>query len=204
MSKRWLFAVAIALPMLAGSLEAQGGVRTRPGALRALRRAEKEQKQEQKQEMKQEDQRKLGADAPVNQKNQLLQQQIRRTMWRVAKQRIGFTDDQMLRIERTSQRFDQQRRILAQTEVAQRRAMRTEILSDSANQGNITAALDQLHAVQQRRLDLQAEEQKEFATFMTPLQRAKYMALQEQVRRRLQELTRARPDSSNAKLPEAP
>jgi hypothetical protein len=46
---------------------------------------------------------------------------------------------------------------------------------------------------------MQAEEQKEFATFMTPLQRAKFLALQEQVRKRLQELVRARPDSA---LPE--
>ncbi|MEO8620458.1 MAG: hypothetical protein ABI625_05290 [bacterium] len=188
------------LPMLAGSVDAQSGVRTRPGAVRALRRAEKEQKQEEKQE----ERGKLAPDAPLSQRNQLLQQQIRRSLWRVAKLRIGFTDDQMLRIERTSQRFDQQRRMLAQTEVAQRRAMRAEILSDSANQGNIATALEQLHSVQQRRLDLQAEEQKEFASFMTPLQRAKFMALQEQVRRRLQDLTRARPDSSSAKLPDAP
>ncbi|MEP7002251.1 MAG: hypothetical protein ABI969_17310 [bacterium] len=204
MSQRWLFVAVFALPMLAGSLDAQGGVRTRSGALRALRRAEKEQMQEQKQELKQEEQGKLAPRAPMNQRNMLLQQQIRRSLWRVAKQRIGFTDDQMLRIERTSQRFDQQRRVLAQTEVAQRRAMRAEILSDSANQGNIAAALDQLHTVQQRRLDLQEDEQKEFASFMTPLQRAKFMALQEQVRRRLQDLTRARPDSNSVKLPDAP
>ena len=172
---------ALALPIVAGSLEAQGGLRGRPGALRA-------QKQEQRQE--------LPEGAQPN-RNQQLQQQVRRSLWKVAKQRIGFSDDQMLRLERTSQRFDQQRRMLAQEERARRVAMRTEILADSdANQDNIAAALEQLHALQQRRLDLQAEEQKEFASFMTPLQRAKFTALQEQVRKRMLELTRARPDSA--------
>lgn len=193
MSRRMLLVAALALPIVAGSLEAQGELRNRPGTLREARRA---QKQEQRQELPQ---------GVQPNRNQQLQQQIRRSLWRVAKQRIGFSDDQMLRLERTSQRFDQQRRMLAQEEKAQRVAMRTEILADSsANQSNIAIALEQLHGLQQRRLDLQAEEQKEFATFMTPLQRAKFMALQEQVRRRLQDLARARPDSTAVKLPDAP
>lgn len=193
MSRRMLLVAALALPIVAGSLEAQGELRNRPGTLREARLA---QKQEQRQELPQ---------GVQPNRNQQLQQQIRRSLWRVAKQRIGFSDDQMLRLERTSQRFDQQRRMLAQEEKAQRVAMRTEILADSsANQSNIAIALEQLHGLQQRRLDLQAEEQKEFATFMTPLQRAKFMALQEQVRRRLQDLARARPDSIAVKLPDAP
>jgi hypothetical protein len=190
MSRTLLLAVAIALPIISGSLEAQGG--DRPGVLRPNRRAPQQEQQQ------------LPSGAQAN-RNQQLQQQIRRSFWRVAKQRIGFSDDQMLRLERTSQRFDQQRRILAQEEKAQRVAMRTEILADSnANQNNVAVALEQLHVLQQRRLDLLAEEQKEFATFMTPLQRAKFMALQEQVRRRLQDLARARPDSAAVKLPAAP
>ena len=131
-------------------------------------------------------------------RSMLLQQQIRRTLWRVTKQRLSLSDDQMLRLERTSQRFEYQRRGLAQEEKAQRIAMRVEILADSAaNQGAIATALDQLHSIQQRRLDLQAAEQKEFEAFLTPLQRARFMALQEQVRRRLQEVRRGKPDASS-------
>ena len=190
MIRRVLLVAAFLLPVLAGSIEAQGGLRNRPGALRPNRRLPA-----------------TGDELPGAQpsRNLQLQQQVRRSFWRVAKLRIGFTDDQMLRLERTSQRFDQQRRQLAQDERAQRVAMRTQILADSgADQSAIASALDQLHALQQRRLDLVAEEQKEFATFMSPLQRAKFMALQEQVRRRLQELARARPDSAAIKLPELP
>lgn len=179
-----LLMAAFALPIVVGSLEAQSVTGSRPDP--------KEQRQQ---------------TPPVAQpsRNLQLQQQVRRSLWRVAKQRIGFSDEQMLRLEQTSKRFDQQRRLLAQEEKAQRVALRTEILADSsANQGNIAAALLHLHGLQQRRLDLQAEEQKEFATFMTPLQRAKFTALQDQVRRRLQELARARPDSTASKLLGAP
>jgi hypothetical protein len=192
MIRRIVIVAALMLPLAIGSLAGQGigGRRIRPEIVRPDRRAAQQQDDV--------------AGAQPN-RNQLLQQQIRRTLWRVTKQRIGFSDEQMLRLERTSLRFDRQRRQLAQDEKAQRISMRSEILADSgANQANIAASLDRLHAIQQRRLDLIAEEQKEFATFMTPLQRAKFMALQEQVRRRLQDLARNQPDSAAAQIPDTP
>ena len=138
-------------------------------------------------------------------RTQQLQQQIRRSLWRVTKQQLGFSDEQMLRLEHTTQRYDLQRRALAQQEKAQRVALRTEMLADTAaDQGIIAAALDQIHTVQVRRVELQGEEQTELAAFMTPLQRARFTTLQEQVRRRLQELARARADSSAAPAPNAP
>ena len=134
-----------------------------------------------------------------NPRRQQLEQQVRRGLWQVAKRRIGFTDEQMTRLEQTTQRFDQRRRALALEEKAQRVSLRTEILADSsANQATIAASLEKLQEVQRKRLEMQVEEQQEFATFMTPLQRAKFAALQEQVRKRLQELVRARPDSAAA------
>jgi hypothetical protein len=175
-----LFAVLM-LSLVAGTAGAQGagGLRNRPGALRPGRRLEQQPPD----------------DAPAA-RRQMLEVQIRRRLWQVAKQRIGFSDAQMLQLERTSQRFDVRRRQLAQEEKAQRVALRREILADSAaNQAVIASSLERLHDLQRQRLDMQTEEEKEFATFMTPLQRAKFLALQEQVRRRLQELVRARPDS---------
>jgi hypothetical protein len=171
-----------------GEIASAQVVRSRPGLLRPNRRIEQQPPD----------------DQPPGQnpaRRQMLEQQIRRTFWRVAKNRIGFTEEQMTRLERISQRFDQRRRVLAQQERLLRVAMRREILSDSsANQGAIATALDQLQALQRQRLDLQEEEQREFSAFMTPLQRAKFLALQEQVRKRMQELVRARPDSGVSSL----
>lgn len=187
--RRVVLLCALAMPLLASSLEAQGGLGARAGAVRINRRA-----------------RQLEAEGKLQpNRTQQLQQQIRRSLWRVTKQRLAFSDEQMLRLERTSQRYDQQRRTLAQQEKAQRVALRTEMLADTAaNQAAIAAALDEIHSVQVRRLELQADEQKELAAFMTPLQRATFTTLQEQVRRRLQELARSRADSGAAALPSSP
>jgi hypothetical protein len=46
--------------------------------------------------------------------------------------------------------------------------------------------------VQRRRLELATEEQRELAAIMTPVQRARYLALQETVRRRADEMRRRR------------
>ena len=180
---------AMALPCLASSLPAQGVLGGRRGASRLKPRAAQ-----------------LPRDGDLQpNRAQQLQQQIRQSLWRVTKERLGFSDDQMLRLESASRRYDQQRRALAQQEKAQRVTLRTEMLADTAaNQAAIAEALEQIHAVQVRRLELQAEEQKELAAFMTPLQRATFATLQEQVRRRLQELARARADSAAAPPPSAP
>jgi hypothetical protein len=57
-----------------------------------------------------------------------------------------------------------------------------------ANQDRIGTALDRVLQLQRDRIDLQIEEQRELSTFMSPLQRARYAALQEQIRRRLEGL----------------
>jgi hypothetical protein len=130
-------------------------------------------------------------------RRQQMEQQLRRNLWQIAKQRIGFSDAQMTQLQRTSQRFDERRRALQQDEHAQRLLLRQELLADTnADQSRVAQALDRLHLLQRQRVDLLIEEQKEFATFMTPVQRAKYAALQEQVRRRVDALRRQRPDSA--------
>lgn len=125
-----------------------------------------------------------------------MEQQLRRNLWQIAKQRIGFSDAQMAQLASTSKRFDERRRALVVEERAQRMTLRQELLADTnADQDRVAKALDRLHQLQRDRVDLQIEEQREFATFMTPVQRAKYAALQEQIRRRVEALRRQRPDS---------
>ena len=210
------FVAAFSLLLAAGAnAHAQGGAGAR-AAIRAARRAEQQQQQQERQAQRQAarqaspqqgspQQGSAQQGSPQQLKRQQLQQQVRQTLWRVTKQRIGFNDEQMLRLELTSQRFDQERRQLALDEKAERVTMRREILADSAaNQATIATALDRLHAVQQRRLDIQAEEQKEFSAFMTPLQRARFAALQEQVRKRLQEYDRAQAQPTGDAPPVSP
>ncbi|CAN5226848.1 hypothetical protein BH09GEM1_BH09GEM1_36350 [soil metagenome] len=192
--------LAISLLALGATTQAQGAQGAR-AAIRANRRAAQQQ---QKAAQRQEKQDAPQAASPLAARQQL-QQQVRRSLWRVTKLRIGLTDEQMLRLERTSQRYDQERRQLAIEEKSHRVNLRREILADSAaDQSAIASALDRLHAVQQRRLDLQADEQKEFSSFMTPLQRARFGALQEQVRKRLQEFDKSRAQAPADALPASP
>jgi hypothetical protein len=77
--------------------------------------------------------------------------------------------------------------------------MRREILAGrAADQSQVATALDRVLRIQRERIDLQIEEQRAFAEFMTPVQRARYAALQEQLRRRAERLrqTRAGADST--------
>lgn len=130
------------------------------------------------------------------QPRQQLEARLRQGLWRVTKRRVGLDDAQMSRLTQTSQRFEVRRRALAVDERQQRQTLRAEILAgDGANQDRVAEALDRLLALQRQRIDLQVEEQREFSAFMTPLQRAKYAALQEQVRRRVEKLKQQRADS---------
>lgn len=143
--------------------------------------------------------RRLDAPGTAGRRRAQMEQQLRRNLWQIAKQRIGFTDAQMVQLASTSKRYDERRRALAVEERAQRMTLRQELLADArADQDRVAKALDRLHQLQRDRVDLQIEEQREFASFMTPVQRAKYAALQEQVRRRVEALRRQRPDSGVA------
>lgn len=122
-------------------------------------------------------------------RRQQLEARLRQGLWRVTKNRVGLTDDQMSKLAQTSRPFEAQRRELATQEREQRLALRREILAgQNADQQHIGAALDRVLELQRRRAQLQIDEQRALGAFMTPLQRAKYAALQEQLRRRAENL----------------
>jgi Spy/CpxP family protein refolding chaperone len=118
-----------------------------------------------------------------------LEARLRRGLWRVVKNRIGLTDAQMTQLAEANRSFDARRKALAAQERAERQALRREALAGaSADQPRIAASIDKVLQIQRQRVDLQIEEQHALAAFMTPLQRAKYAALQEQLRRRADRL----------------
>jgi Spy/CpxP family protein refolding chaperone len=117
---------------------------------------------------------------------------IRQRFARLLRERVGLSDDQLRRLAPISRGFDARRQTLFREERAVRQALRRELGAASPDQARIAAQIDQLFALQRRRLDLAAEEQRELATFMTPAQRARYLALQEHLRRRAEEMRRRR------------
>jgi len=122
-------------------------------------------------------------------RRQQLEARLRQQLWRVTKNRVGLTDEQMTRLAETSRPFETQRRQLAMQERNERLALRREILAGvNANQDRVATSLDRVLELQRRRAQLQIDEQRALAAFMTPVQRAKYAALQEQLRRRAENL----------------
>jgi Spy/CpxP family protein refolding chaperone len=69
-----------------------------------------------------------------------------------------------------------------------RRELREQLMSGTADQTRVASLLDQAMLLERQRLDLTQSEQREFAKFLTPVQRAKLFGLQNEMRRRAQEL----------------
>jgi Spy/CpxP family protein refolding chaperone len=117
-----------------------------------------------------------------------LEARFRQQFARVVQQRVGLTDDQMARLRPINQKYAEQRRALQTQErsarISLQRALRNPGLADSAE---VSRLLQQLVETQQRRATLLETEQRELATIMTPLQRARFMALQEQLRRQVEQ-----------------
>lgn len=120
-----------------------------------------------------------------------LQRRFQQMLYQVTRERVGLTDEQMKRLVPVNQRFTTQRREIQRQERQTRVALRDAIRDSSqVDQGKITEYLDRLVDLQRQRVELLAQEQKDLAEFMTPLQRAKYTAIQEQVRQRIEQMRR--------------
>lgn len=133
-----------------------------------------------------------------------MERQFQRNLWQIAQRQIGLSDEQMTRLQQTSRRFDERRRALAVEERTLRATLRRQLSNETKSDGSaadnpdqavVGKTLDRVHELQRERIDLQIEEHRAFAAFMTPVQRARYAALQEQVRRRVEMLRRNRADS---------
>lgn len=114
-----------------------------------------------------------------------LERRVRQRMGQVLRRELGLSDDQMRRLEATNRRFEPQRRALFLQEREVRGGLRDEMMSgDTTRQVQVAGLLDQMLVLQRHRLELLEAEQKELATFLSPIQRAKYFGLEEQIRRR--------------------
>lgn len=117
-----------------------------------------------------------------------LEQQFRERVAKVAQQRLGLTDVQMTQLQQSNARFAPRLQQLVTQERETRRQLRLEMTSATPNQSHVNQLIDTSLQLQKQRIAVVEEEQKDLARFMTPVQRAKYIALQQQLRRRAQEL----------------
>ena len=119
-----------------------------------------------------------------------LEQQFRQRVAALAKERIGLNDAQMTQLAQSNARFGPRLNQIATQERDTRQQLRTELTATEPNQQRVSSLLDTSLQLQKQRISVVEEEQKDLARFMTPVQRARYIALQQQFRRRTQELAR--------------
>ena len=117
-----------------------------------------------------------------------MERRIRQRFYEVVRQRAGLDDNQMRRLSDVNGKYEPRRRELLQEENQTRRALRAELApGGKPDDAKVSAGLAKLQDIRRQRLEIDDEEQRDLAGFMTPIQRARYHSLQEQLRRRLEQ-----------------
>ena len=115
--------------------------------------------------------------------------QFQQRLAQIVQRQLGLTDAQLQQVIAVNKKYEQPRFLLVQQERDIRISIRDELLrGDQADQGRVSRLLDEMMKVQTQRLQILQNEQKDLAAFLTPVQRAKYLGIQEQVRKRLQQM----------------
>lgn len=148
---------------------------------------------------------------PGRMNREQMEQNFRAQLAKLLKTQLGLNEEGMRQLSDVNQRFDRQRRDLLRREMMTRRGLRDEVLrGDSANAGRIDQLLADQVRIERERIDLTEAEQRELAKFLTPVQRAKYLGVQEQIRRQMDQMRGRRggmppgdqpPDSFRRKRP---
>jgi periplasmic protein CpxP/Spy len=119
-----------------------------------------------------------------------LEQRVRERAAAITRERLVLNDSQMQQLQRVNTRFGPQLSAVATQERTSRRQLRQELMAAQPNQTRVSALLDASIRLQKQRIALIEAEQKELAAFLTPVQRARYLALQAQFRNRADQLSR--------------
>lgn len=140
-----------------------------------------------------------------------IEQQLQRRIGQIMKERLALTDAQLTQLEAVTMKLERERRAVRGEEWRIRTALRAQLLSgDSASNDVVGELLDRMPRVERRRIELMETEQRELSAFLTPVQRARYMALQDEIRKNMDEIRRrrsndhdpssGRPDNSNRSM----
>jgi Spy/CpxP family protein refolding chaperone len=115
------------------------------------------------------------------------------------RERLELTDQQAVRLDAVSRRYMRERDDLVSREREVRMALRAQVAPGAAaDQARTAGLLDEMLRLQAVRLQLVTREQRELATFLTPVQRARFIALQEQMQRAVQQARQRRTGAAGA------
>ena len=123
-----------------------------------------------------------------------LEGMVRERIGQMVRRQLGLDDAQVQNLQATNARFADRRRTLMEQERDIRMSLRDEMSSgDSSRQKQVGDLMDRMVRAQRQRIDLLEEEQRELGSFLTPMQRATYFGMEEQLRNRLDQMGRGGP-----------
>jgi len=131
-------------------------------------------------------------DQPAPQRRQLLQQVIERLMEN-GRVQAGLTDEQFGRYREIARRSITSRNAIQNRERALWRALEGQMRPGvAADDDSVTVLLDSLVAVPEQLVDARQLEQREYAEFLTPVQRAQLMLVHRRFENNIQQILRRR------------
>jgi hypothetical protein len=131
-----------------------------------------------------------------------LRRQVMERLVQSFRTQAGLTPEQDERFRVVVARSLQQRRQLEQQERMLWRALQDQMRPGvAANPDSLTGLLDGLLAAQQSRVDQARDEQREYAAFLTPIQRAQLTLMLQQLQRQIEQVLQRRPMRQGGRVP---
>ncbi|HEY2163650.1 MAG TPA: hypothetical protein VGH04_06665 [Gemmatimonadaceae bacterium] len=120
----------------------------------------------------------------------LLQRQVRQAWVGRVRRQLNLNPEQMRTLSQVNTKYDRQRGGIQRDEHQARLALKSAMEDTTAADQNarVEQQMNVLVQAQRRRADLFEAEQKELAGFLTPLQRARFTVMQENLARQLQQV----------------
>jgi Spy/CpxP family protein refolding chaperone len=116
-----------------------------------------------------------------------LEQSVKQRLAMVVQRQLSLTDEQMRRVSDINQKYEARRMELLRRDHEARVTLRRELIDSAApNEERVGQLLQEMGRIQHERLDLVDAEQADLARFLSASQRARYLGIQEQMRRRIE------------------
>ena len=139
----------------------------------------------------------LAAQNPPDSSDQAQTQQLRQRVlrrWRqVVRVQLDLTPDQAAKLQATEDHFAAQRRDMAQRQRAVQDAIRGQLQPGvAANADSLRRLMDARDQNRTALAQLDREEDKEMAGYLSPVQRARYQVMRQRLQERIAEMRRER------------
>jgi len=124
---------------------------------------------------------------------QQLRDQIRVRWQQVVRRQLDLKPDQAARLQQTEDRFAADRRAIAQRQRGVQEALRGQLQPGiAANADSVRRLMDARDQNRAALAQLERDEDKEMAGYLTPVQRARYQVLRQRLQERIVEMRRQR------------